>query len=38
MKKVNYKNELHATAEHDSEREEKTKAERASIRYKQIEF
>ena len=38
--KVNYtKNELHATAEHDSEREEKaTEAERASIRYKQIEF
>lgn len=38
--KTNYtKDELHNTAEHDSEREEKaTEAERASIRYKQIEF
>ncbi len=38
--KFNYnKNELHITAEHDSEREERaTEAERASIRYKQIEF
>ena len=39
LKFNNNKNELHTTAEHDSEREERaTEAERASIRYKQIEF